>query len=150
MTAQIKFQQRSRELVCENDNKKTEIYNQVKLQAALIDFGLVMVPLAYDSAGADFLLTDFEGNQMIKVQLKARITVSKKYAGKHLYMAFPMDSKQPDRDWVIVAHDELAELWGKTETTDYLANGGYTAKTVPQQLQAKIQARSVLDHVIQL
>ena len=43
--------------------------------------------------------------QTLKVQLKGRLTIDKKYKGKQIYMAFPMSET-----WYLVPHDKLVQL----------------------------------------
>ena len=58
------------------------------------------IKLADDWQGADFLAYHKDGSGTLKVQLKARLALSKKYVGKSLYMAFPMY-----QEWYLIEHD---------------------------------------------
>ena len=66
--------------------KQKENYNFHKVTSALADYGYNSMRLSYDWQGADFIA--ISGDDMIKVQLKGRITIDKKYIGKNIYVAF--------------------------------------------------------------
>ncbi len=69
--------------------KQQEIYNFQKLSGILADYGFNCIKLADDWNGADFLAYHCNGQDSIKVQLKGRISIFKKYIGKDIYIAFP-------------------------------------------------------------
>jgi len=66
--------------------KQKENYNFHKVSAALADYGYNSMRLSDDWQGADFIA--ISGDDMIKVQLKGRFTIDKKYIGKNIYVAF--------------------------------------------------------------
>jgi hypothetical protein len=66
--------------------KQKENYNFHKVTSALADYGYNSMRLSDDWQGADFIA--ISGDDMIKVQLKGRITIDKKYIGKNVYVAF--------------------------------------------------------------
>ena len=66
--------------------KQKENYNFHKVAAALADYGYNSMRLNDDWQGADFIA--IKGEEMIKVQLKGRFTIDKKYLGKEIYIAF--------------------------------------------------------------
>ena len=70
-------------------SKQKEIFNYQKIAGALADYGFNCIKLADDWQGADFLAYHKDGEQTLKVQHKARVTIDRKYLGKGLYMAFP-------------------------------------------------------------
>ena len=66
------------------------------------------------------------------VQLKARMTIDKKYVDKNLYICFP------DGDvWYLVLHDKLlhivGEVSGAFETSDWCDKGIYSWPNGPSQ-----------------
>lgn len=81
--------------------KQKESYNYQKISAVLADYGFITIPLANDWNGADFLAVPTEG-EVLKVQLKGRLTFMKKYMNKNLYICF-----RNNQDWYIYPHDEL-------------------------------------------
>ena len=66
--------------------KQKENYNYHKVASALADYGYDSMRLNNDWEGADFIAV--KGDDMLKVQLKGRFTIDKKYIGKDLYVAF--------------------------------------------------------------
>ena len=66
--------------------KQKENYNYHKVASALADYGYDSMRLNNDWKGADFIAV--KGDDMLKVQLKGRFTIDKKYIGKDLYVAF--------------------------------------------------------------
>lgn len=84
--------------------RQQEIFNFQKLSGILADYGFNCIKLADDWQGADFLAYHKDGFDTLKVQLKSRVTIDKKYRGKELFVAFPFNG-----DWYLVGHDELVE-----------------------------------------
>ena len=99
--------------------KQREIYNFQKVAALLADYGFNCIKLADDWQGADFLAYHKDGASTLKVQLKSRATISKKYQGKNLYLAFPTAGR-----WYLVPHDELVNI--AAGTTSWLGSGSWT------------------------
>lgn len=106
-------------------SKQKEIYNFQKVAAELADFGFNCTKLSDDWQGEDFLAYHKDGKETLKVQLKSRVSVYKKYVGKDLYLAFPVDDA-----WYLIEHDKLVELvrantnWLETES--WCERGGYS------------------------
>lgn len=89
------------------NSRQQEIYNFQKVAALLADYGFNCIKLSDDWGGADFLAHHKNGMDTLKVQLKGRVTIGKKYIGKDIYMAFPANGA-----WYLVHHDTLVELVG--------------------------------------
>ena len=64
--------------------KQKENYNFHKVAAALAEYGYNSMRLNDDWQGADFIAV--KGDDMLKIQLKGRFTVEKKYIGKTIYI----------------------------------------------------------------
>jgi hypothetical protein len=62
------------------NSKQKENYNYHKVAAALADYGYDSMRLNNDWQGADFIAV--KDDEMLKVQLKGRFTIDKKYIGK--------------------------------------------------------------------
>ena len=120
-----------------NGNQK-EIYNFQKVSAELADYGFNCIKLADDWQGADFLAYHKDGKDTLKVQLKGRLTIDKKYEGKDLYMSFPLKEH-----WCLIHHDKLIELvasstnWLNTES--WQVKGCYHSASPSKQLLELIQ-----------
>ena len=93
----------------ELNGKQKEIYNFQKVAARLADYGFNCIKLDDDWMGADFLAYHKDGVQTLRVQLKGRLTISKKYTGKDLYLCF-----RHRGDWYLVPHDTLVDIAGLT------------------------------------
>ena len=91
------------------NGKQKEIYNFQKIAAKLADYGFNCIKLDDDWMGADFLAYHKDGTQTLRVQLKGRLTISKKYVGKDLYLSFRHEGA-----WYLVPHDTLVEIAGQT------------------------------------
>jgi hypothetical protein len=82
--------------------RQKEIFNFQKVSGLLADYGYNCIKLADDWQGADFLAFHVDGSNTLKVQLKSRMTISKKYIGKSIYMTFPINNY-----WYLIEHDSL-------------------------------------------
>lgn len=112
--------------------KQKEIYNFQKAAAILADYGFNCIKLTDDWQGADFLAYHNNGNQTLKVQLKARVSIYQKYQDKDLYMCFPVRGT-----WYLVSHDELVKIAG--DTTPWLdspswRSGGYSSASPSRKM----------------
>jgi hypothetical protein len=98
--------------------RQKEIYNFQKVAALLADYGFNCIKLADDWGGADFLAYHKDGLDTLKVQLKGRITINRKYVDKDIYMTFPADGS-----WYLVHHDTLMDIVERT--TNWLNTPGW-------------------------
>ena len=71
------------------NSKQKENYNYHKTASALADYGYDSMRLNNDWQGADFIAV--KDDEMLKVQLKGRFTIDKKYIGKDIHIAFIED-----------------------------------------------------------
>ena len=71
--------------------KQKENYNFHKVASVLADYGYDCMRLNNDWEGADFIAV--KGDDMLKVQLKGRLTLDKKYIDKDIYIVFLEDDK---------------------------------------------------------
>ena len=85
------------------NSKQKENYNFHKVASALADYGYDSMRLNNDWQGADFIAV--KNDEMLKVQLKGRFTVDKKYLGKKIYIAFIEDNIVK-----IFKHDEAVNM----------------------------------------
>ena len=106
--------------------KQKEIYNFQKIAGVLAEYGFNCIKLDDDWQGADFLAYHKARSQTLRVQLKARLSIAKKYIGKDLYMAFPVDGI-----WYLLPHDQLVDIahavtpW--MDTQSWVERGGYSS-----------------------
>ncbi|MEM8578634.1 MAG: hypothetical protein AAGF60_12345 [Pseudomonadota bacterium] len=69
-------------------NARQENFNFAKLAARLADFGYTCLRLSDDWQGADLLACHVDGQQILRVQLKGRAAVDRKYEGKDIHIGF--------------------------------------------------------------
>ncbi|HEY2913967.1 MAG TPA: hypothetical protein VGK21_11455 [Candidatus Angelobacter sp.] len=93
--------------------RQKEIFNFQKLSATLADYGFNCIKLADDWGGADFIAYHVITTTTLKIQLKSRITIGKKYIGKDIWIAFPHNGF-----WYLIEHDRLIEKI--EQSTDWL------------------------------
>ena len=70
------------------NSRQQENYNFQKVAALLADYGYNCLRLSDDWQGADFIACHMDGETFLKVQLKGRLTIDKKYIGKGIHIAF--------------------------------------------------------------
>lgn len=75
-----------------NDRQK-ENYNFHKIASDLAEYGYSCMWLNDDWQGADFIANHIGGDEFLKVQLKGRPTISKKYMDKNIFIAFRFKEK---------------------------------------------------------
>ena len=88
----------------ELNSRQKENYNFQKVAARLADYGFNCLRLSDDWQGADFIACHIDGETFLKVQLKGRLVIDRKYCGKDISIAFLHRS-----DCYIYPHDEFLE-----------------------------------------
>ena len=119
--------------------KAKETWNFQKVSAHLVEYGFATNWLNVDFESADFVAVHFNGNDIIKVQLKSRVTISKKYMGKDIYVCFPLDDS-----FCLIQHEELIELVGKNtnwlNSSSWVNDGGYSSANPNKELKEKLNS----------
>ncbi len=113
--------------------RRKENYNYAKIAARLADYGYSCMRLSDDWEGADFIAFHVDGETSLKVQLKSRLTVDKKYLKKKIHIAF-IDRTNNSEDIYIYLHDDFVKDFGpeKFECTEtWKTRGGYYWKIPP-------------------
>lgn len=109
--------------------RQKENYNYHKVASRLADYGYDCMRLNNDWQGADFIAVHNDGEKMIKVQLKARFTVAKKYIGKDIWIAFTEKG-------VVYMYDHDLIVKNLTDTTrnskSWVVNLQYSQMPVPK------------------
>ena len=82
--------------------RQKENYNFAKISARLADYGLNCLRLSDDWQGADLIACHIDNERYLKVQLKRRLTLDKKYIGKDIHIAFLLSDK-----CYLYPHDKL-------------------------------------------
>src|SRR6202021_4028614 len=87
--------------------RQKEQFNFQKVAATLADYGFNCIKLSDDWQGADFLAYHVDGTTTLRVQLKSRLNIQRKYLGKDIWIAFPHN-----KTWYLIEHDILVEKVG--------------------------------------
>ena len=105
--------------------RQQENFNFQKVAAQLADYGFNCLRLSDDWLGADFIACHIDGNTFLKVQLKSRLNVDRKYSGKDIYITFAYRGV-----WYLYPHDALrCELLAEgylVGSTSWDMKGGYS------------------------
>ena len=113
--------------------RQKENYNYQKIASKLADYGFNCMWLNDDWQGADFIASHIDGTSFLKVQLKGRLTLDKKYNDKDIYVAFNQETQ-----WYIYPHDELKEYLLTTalmsNSKSWNDNGSYSWPRIPKHL----------------
>ena len=106
--------------------RQKENYNYHKVASKLADYGYDCMRLNNDWQGADFIA--ISGDDMIKVQLKGRFTIDRKYIGKNIYVAFIENETIK-----IYKHDDAYEYAGHDNTNQSWAERGQHYANTPKR-----------------
>ena len=112
--------------------RQRENHNYQKISAVLADYGFVTIRLSDDWQSADFIAQHIDGETFLKVQLKGRLWLDKKYLGKSIFIAFPYAGA-----WYLYPHDEVAgHLLASSsigETESWRVQGHYHRKFLSKE-----------------
>lgn len=113
--------------------KQKEIYNFQKVSAIFANYGYTTIKLSDDWNGADFIAMPFEGKESLRIQLKGRLTFSKKYIDQELLICF---CDGDDGDWYVYPHDELLDLILPKigESSSWKDKGLYSWPSIPKEI----------------
>jgi hypothetical protein len=70
------------------NSRQKENYNFQMVAARLADYGFNSIRLTDDWQGADFIAVHIDGETFLKIQLKGRLVIDRKYVGKGIHIAF--------------------------------------------------------------
>ena len=113
--------------------KEKENYNYHKVASVLADYGYDSMRLNNDWQGADFIAV--KGDDMLKIQLKGRFTLDKKYIGKDIFIAFI------ENDTIkLYEHDKAVELFPESSknTVSWKEKGQYSWLKTPARYNTVI------------
>ena len=119
------------------NGRQKENYNFLKVSAILADYGFMTIRLTDDWQSADFIAQHIDGETFLKVQLKSRLSFSKKYCRKDLYVAFCHNG-----DWYLYPHDKLLDevlnATGVAGTVSWSKRGSYSFPSLSKQMRAML------------
>lgn len=105
--------------------RQKENYNFQKVAGRLADYGFNCLKLNDDWQGADFLAVHVDGDTVLRVQLKGRLVLDKKYCGKNLHIAFLVRD-----ECYVYPHDAILEAvlarGDLSDTASWVDGGKYT------------------------
>lgn len=116
--------------------RQKETFNFQKVSAVLADYGFATIKLNDDWQGADFIAQHIDGETYLKIQLKARLTLAKKYCGKELYVCFPHKE-----EWYLYSHDSLLQDFTERfsesmiKSKSWVEGGVYTWKHLSKEIE---------------
>ncbi len=117
--------------------RQKENFNFQKVSAILADYGFVTLRLSDDWQGADFIALHISGD-VLRVQLKSRLTFHNKYLSRGLYIAFPEEGA-----WYLYPHDELFEKILRAtkigSSRSIKERGGYSFPRVPPTIRHLVE-----------
>ncbi len=117
------------------NSKAKEMYNFQKVSAKLADYGFTTMWLNNDWQGADFIGVHADGITDIKVQLKGRLSFSKKYIGKNIYMCFIAEGNV-----YLYPHDDvLNKLEHRISDQTYIKTGSWSTPKLTKQNKELLQ-----------
>ena len=86
--------------------KQQENYNFHKVSSILADYGFTTIKLYDDWKNADFIAQHKDRKTFLKVQLKNRFLIDKKYEGKDIYICFLLRN-----NLYLYPHDKAVEYF---------------------------------------
>jgi len=115
--------------------KQKENYNLLKLGSVLADYGFDLLRLNDDWQGADCIANHIDGSTYLKIQLKGRLTIDKKYLDKDIYIAFRSAS-----EWYLYPHDDFVDYLQKknivVDSKSWIEKGHYSWPTLSNTLKS--------------
>lgn len=120
------------------NSRQKENFNFQKISGILADYGFSTIRLTDDWEGADFIAQHIDGTSFLKVQLKGRMHLSKKYQGKDLQVCF-----RDGEGWYVFPHDlVLAAVLSDSriaETASWVEGGEYSFPRLSTKLRALLE-----------
>ena len=124
------------------NSRQKEKYNFQKVAARLANYGYNCLRLSDDWHGADFIACHINGETFLKVQLKGRLTIDRKYEGKDIFIAFFEGD-----DCYVYPHDEVITRVEAAEkvisSASWSEAGSYTWPSVPRWMRPIIEEYKV-------
>jgi hypothetical protein len=124
--------------------RQQENYNYHKVSAILADYGFTTLRLSDDWQGTDFIAQHVNGTFM-KVQLKGRLSVDRKYFGKNLWICF-----RTNRGCCLYEHDPaiaaIEDITPFQHTQSWINDGDYSFSNPSLQLSEFIRTHELIQN----
>ncbi len=116
-----------------------ELKARYRIIPLFIDDGFIPFIPEFDT-GIDLIIYREVDDILIKIQLKSRWLIDRKYIGRGLAMAFPGDA---DGNWYLIPHDEMVR-YAETSTSyltssSWLENGVYHRAGMSRDMMEKFR-----------
>lgn len=118
------------------NSRQKENFNFQKVAGHLADYGYNCLRLSDDWHGADFIACHIDGNRFLKVQIKGRLTIQKKYCAKDIYIAFLHKT-----NWYLYPHDKVMNL---------LIKQGYMTGTISWDNDGSYSWPHISEHILSI
>ena len=116
--------------------RQQENYNFHQIAARLAVYGYNSIRLTDDFEGADFIALHVDGETLLRVQLKGRLSFHAKYYGKNLHIAF-----RDGKDVFVYPHDELrtrlkdAGFLDRSKSDRWIEEGSRNWPSIPAEVR---------------
>ena len=84
--------------------RQKENYNYQKISSILAEYGFSTIRLSDDWQSADFIAQHYKDKTFLKVQLKGRLGIDKKYMNKDIWICF-----RAKKNLYLYPHDEVVD-----------------------------------------
>ena len=113
--------------------RQQENYNYTKVASALAEYGFQTIKLSDDWQTADFIAQHIDKKTFLKVQLKSKLCISKKYTNKDLWICF-----REKNHFYLYPHAEVMEHilsnYNVGNTESWKKNGIYYWPSLPKKI----------------
>ena len=113
--------------------RQQENYNYHKVSSILADYGFSSIRLSDDWQSADFIAQHYKDKTFLKVQLKGRLVIDKKYMKKNIWICFRIK-----KNLYLYPHDEIMDYivanspTNISNTISWGKRGLYSWPTIPR------------------
>jgi len=113
--------------------RQKENYNYHKVSSILADYGFSSIRLSDDWQSADFIAQHYRDKTFLKVQLKGRLVIDKKYMNKNIWICFRIK-----KNLYLYPHDEIMDYivanspTNISNTISWGKRGLYSWPTIPR------------------
>ena len=113
--------------------RQKENYNYHKISSILADYGFSSIRLSDDWQSADFIAQHYKDKTFLKVQLKGRLVIDKKYMKKNIWICFRIK-----KNLYLYPHDEIMDYivtnspTNISNTISWGKRGLYSWPTIPR------------------
>ena len=113
--------------------RQKENYNYQKISSTLAEYGFSTIRLSDDWQSADFIAQHYKDKTFLKVQLKGRLSIDKKYMNKNIWICFRIK-----KNLYLYPHDEIMDYivanspTNISNTISWGKRGLYSWPTIPR------------------